>query len=567
MAAVGRLEVMKLRCIALFILLMFTAGALQASQPRVIVVFPLENMSGNASVGWMSEGIAELLTTRLASPTRYVLQRSERDQAYEELKLPLETSLTLASEYKVAKALGVTVAVVGHFSLKDGRLMTQAQWLNLSDLSLSHPIVVTGKLDDLDALETRLAWKLLSSQAGEAPAKSEAAFANRFPPVRLGAFESYIRGILSTDPRDEIHFLQESNRLDPLDHRASFALGQYYFGQNDYANSTRWLQKLNSGDRNYAESLFLLGIDLYHQGHDNAAEVALRKLAGRVPLGEVFNNLGVVELHLGKAAEALGDFKQAFKKSPDDSDYAFNMGLALWRLRKYDQVPEYIHRVLAEEPDDLDAHVLLAEVSGELGDAAARKTQLEWVSEHENEDGADPPADNNSNKGEHVAPKLSPRIKTDYDVKAFHLLALERTRAVQKRLAQQSAEAVQSEGTKHIKQGLDLLAAGRVPDAERELSQAVLLLPQSSQAHLALGEVYQREGRHTLAATEFETSLKEKDSYEAHLWLARAYVSLDHLEPALKQVQVAQKLQPASSEAKELAKQIRKQLSLHSGKP
>lgn len=385
-------------------------------------------------------------------------------------------------------------------------------------------------------------------------------------PVRLGAFESYIRGILSTDPQDRVHFLEESNGLDPLDHRAAFALGRYYFDQNNYANSARWLQKLNSGDGNYAESLFLLGIDLYHQGHDNAAEVALRKLAGRVPLGEVFNNLGVVELHLGKDGEALADFEQALKKSPDDSDYAFNTGLAFWRLKKYDQVPGYLHKVLAQEPDDLDAHVLLAEVSGELGDTAARKVQLAWVSEHDNhEDGADPPADHHE-KGP-LAPDLSPRIKTDYDVKAFHLLVLERTRAVQKRLAQQPAEVVQREGKTRIKQGLDLLAAGRVPDAERELSQAVILLPQSSQAHLALGEVYQREGRHTLAATEFEISLREKDSYEAHLWLARAYVSLDHPESALKQVQVAQKLRPASSEAKELAKQIRKQLSLHRGKP
>lgn len=566
MAAVGRLEVMKLKCIALFILLTFTVVVLHAAPPpRVIVVFPLENMSGNASVGWMSEGIAELLTTRMSSPARYVLQRSERNKAYNQLNLPLETPLTLASEYKVAKALGATVAVVGQFTLKGGRLMTQAQWLNLSDLSLSPPIVVTGKLDDLDALETRLAWELLSSQAGQAPAKTEAAFANRFPPVHLGAFESYIRGILSNDPQDEIHFLEESNHLDPLDHRAAFALGQYYFDQNDYANSSTWLQKLDSGDRNYAEALFLLGIDLYHQGHDNASAVALRKLAGRVPLSEVFNNLGVVELHLGKDGEALADFKQAFKNSPDDSDYAFNMGLALCRLRKYDQVPEYIHKVLVQEPDDLDAHVLLAEVSGELGDAAARKVQLAWVSQHEKEAGVDPPGDNNN--GEHVAPKLLPRIKTEYNVKAFHLLALERTRAARRRLAEQPADVVQREGRQHIKHGLDLLAAGRVPDAERELSQAVLLLPQSSEAHLALGEVYQREGRHTLAATEFETSLKEKDSYEAHLWLARAYASLDHLKPALAQVKVAQKLQPAGSEAKELAKQIRKQLSFHSSKP
>ena len=221
MAPVDRLKVMKLKCIGLFILLVFGCAVLEAAPPRIILVFPLENMSGNESLGWMSEGIADLLATRLSSPARYVLQRGERDDAYEQLGLPLETPLTLASEYKVARALGATVAVVGQFTLKGGQLVTQVQWLNLAKLRLSRPVAVTGKLDDLDALETRLAWDLLRSHDGQAPAKTEEAFANRFPPVLLGAFESYIRGILSTDPQSRVHFLQESDRLDPLDHRAA----------------------------------------------------------------------------------------------------------------------------------------------------------------------------------------------------------------------------------------------------------------------------------------------------------------------------------------------------------
>ena len=118
-----------------------------------------------------------------------------------------------------------------------------------------------------------------------------------------------------------------------------------------------------------------------------------------------------------------------------------------------------------------------------------------------------------------------------------------------------------------MKQGQDLLSAGRLSEAERELTQAVVLLPHSSEAHQALGQAYEREGKHTLAAAEFEASLKEADSFGAHLWLARAYVSLDHLEPALKQTQAAQQLEPANAEAKDLAEQIRAQLSVHRDKP
>ncbi len=544
--------------------MLLACGGLDAAAPRIILVFPLENMSGNANLGWMSEGIADLLATRLASPTRYVIQRSERDTAYQQLGLPLETPLTLASEYKVSQTLGATIAVVGHFTVVGGQLTTQVQWLNIAGLKLSRTMTVTGKLSELDNLETRLAWELLRAQDREAVTGTAKEFSNRFPPVRLDAFENYIRGILSTDPKSRIHFLRESDRLNPRDHRAAFALGQYYFEQEAYTDSARWLQILNSGDRDYAESLFLLGIDEYFLGHDGSAESALRKLVAIVPLGEVFNNLGAVELRSGHDSQALADFKEASQKAPTDPDYAYNMSVTLWRMKQYGQAAQYLRQVLTQDPEDEDAHALLGKVSGELGDAQTRQRELAWVSDHEQDVAADPPGDKSRVK---AAPDLSPRIKKEYDGRAFHLLSLAMTRAAQSRLAQQPARVAQSDGQADLKDGLGLLAAGRLPAAERELNQAVLLLPENSEAHQALGQAYEREGKPTLAATELETSLQEKDSFRAHLWLARAYASLDHFEPALKQAQAAPQLESANAEARNLVERIRTRLSAHRDKP
>ena len=553
---------MKQKCIVLFIMLLWACVGVEAASPRIILVFPLENMSGNASVGWMSEGIADLITSRLSSPTRYVLRRDERMDAYEQLGLPLETPLTLASEYKVARTLGATAAVIGSFTLAGNQLTTHVQWLSVPDLKLSPPIVVSGKLDELDALETHLAWELLRTQ-DEAATVSEEQFSNRFPLLRLDAFESYIRGILSTDAKRRVHFLTESNRLNPRDRRAAFALGQYYFEEEAYADSARWLKRLNSGDRDYAESLFLLGIDEYFMDQDASAEIVLKRLVGMVPMSEVFNNLGVVELRLNHTDDALADFQRAFQKDRSDSDYAFNLGMAFWRLKRYDQAAEYLHKALEQAPDDLETHALLAEVAGRLGDTSVRQSQLAWISSHEKDPADDPPGDN---KDVPSVPDPSPRIKRDYDGKAFHLLSLAMTSAAKSRMAQQPAQVVQNDGQTHLKQGLSLLAAGRLPEAERELTQAVLLLPQSSEAHQALGRAYEREGKHTLAAAEFETSLKEKDSFEAHLWLARTYVSLGHLKPALEQALAAQQFDPSSVEAKDLVEQIRAQLSIRRSK-
>jgi tetratricopeptide (TPR) repeat protein len=555
---------MKRKCIGFIILLLFACVGLEAAPPRVILVFPLENMSGNASVGWMSEGIAELIGSRLSSPAHYLIARSERIDAYEQLGLPTDAPLTLASEYKVARFLGATSVVVGHFKLLDGQLTTRTQWLDVSRLKLSRPFVVTGKLTDLDALATRLAWELLRSQDGDSATGTVEEFSNRFPLVRLGAFESYTRGILSTDSRRQVQFLRDADRLNPRNHQAAFALGRYYFAQEDYADSARWLRILNSGDRDYEEALFLLGIDEYSLGNQASAVVALSRLAGMVPLGEVFNNLGAVEFSAGHYDKALSDFQRAFQKDQTDSDYAFNLSMALWRMKRYNQAEDYLHKLLAQDPDDTEAHVLLADVSGDLGDKSTRQAQLAWVSTHEKDAADDPPGDNSS---EASAADPSPRIKKEYDGKAFRLLSLEMAKAAQTRLAGQPAQVVRNDGETHLKRGQSLLAAGRLPEAERELTQAALLLPSSSEAHQALGQAYEREGKHTLAATELAVSLKEKDSFGAHVWLARAYASLDHPEPALEQIQAAQHLEPGNAEAEDLARQIRAQLSVHREEP
>lgn len=555
---------MKQFCIGSIIWLLFAGVALCAAPPRVVVVFPLENRSGNASLGWMSEGLTELIGARLASSSRCILGRSERNDAYEQLGLATQTPLTLASEYKVARLLGATVVVVGHFTVAGDQLTTQVQWLDVPKLALSHPVVVAGKMTDLDALETRLAWELLRAQSGEPAPATEGEFSNRFPPVRLGAFESYIRGMLSTDLKTRVNFLREADRLDPRDHRAAVALGEYYFDQEAYADSARWLQLVNSGDRDYAESLFLLGVDEYSLGHSASAGAAFNKLSVMLPLGEVFNNLGVVEFRTGHYDKALGDFQRAVQGDQTDSDYAFNMSLALWQMKKYQEASSYLQKALAQDDDDREAHVLMSQVAGELGESAVRQKELAWVSEHDTDSADDPPGDQPTAR---PAPDPSPRIEKDFDGKAFHLLSIENVRAAQASREKLPAQQVPAAGQARLKQGLDLLAAGSLFEAERELVQAAVLLPRSSEAHEALGEAYEREGKHTLAAAEFEASLKEKDSFAGHLWLARVYVSLEHPGAALNEAQTAERLDPGNTEARELAERIQTQLSGHRDKP
>jgi Flp pilus assembly protein TadD len=109
----------------------------------------------------------------------------------------------------------------------------------------------------------------------------------------------------------------------------------------------------------------------------------------------------------------------------------------------------------------------------------------------------------------------------------------------------------------HLTRGKQLMAEGRFPEAEREISEAVSLLPQDSEVHLALGRVLEVQGRHQAAAGELETSLKLKNDVAAHDLLARVYMSLNRLDAARDQCQAALSLDSANSEAQHLIDEIR----------
>ncbi len=102
------------------------------------------------------------------------------------------------------------------------------------------------------------------------------------------------------------------------------------------------------------------------------------------------------------------------------------------------------------------------------------------------------------------------------------------------------------------------MAESRLAEAERELDEAVSLIPRSSETHLALAEVYETEGRHLEAVRELETSLKLKESVSAHLWLARAYLSLDQTEAARVESQAVLRVDPDNRYAMEVVEQVRR---------
>ena len=532
------------RTIGLLLLLLFCPWQLHgSSEVKSLLVFPFENLSPRGDLNWMSESFAQVLSSRLPQPDNYVLDRDERNAAYAQMELPDDAPLTLASQFKVAQTLGVDWAILGNFDLRDNRLVARAQLLDVKSLKLSHPIEVSGDLAELVDLQTRLAWRLLATHDSEFTVGNEDEFLKRFHDIHLDAFENYIRGLLATDDASHLHFFTESDRLDPSDHRAAFALGKFYFGQKDYANSAKWLGKVEESDSDYSESLFLRSVDEFFLGREQVAEKDFEALAKALPLDEVSNNLGVLESRRGRYDEGLANFERACQGDPSDGDFNFNRGVALWYEGRFADSAESLQAAIQANPGDVEAHTLLAMNFGKVGDDAGEQREYEWLGDHEVGVAAGQPGD--------VLPL--PRLKKNYDGRAYRLLELTLHNAMEERMAnasrQKHIDAQMAEVTK-------LLAANRYGEAEHELTEVVRLAPDDPDVHILLGKVFELEGKHQEAAGELKTALNLDDSVAAHITLAHVYLSMNQTEMAQAQGQAALNLEPGNQQALQLMQQI-----------
>lgn len=532
------------RTVVFFLLLLACPWQVRAStEVRSLLVFPFENLSPRADLNWISESFAQVLSSRLPQPDNYILDRDERNAAYRQLGIPMDAPLTLASEFKVAQTLGVDWAILGNFNVTDNLLVAHAQLLNVKALRLFPPIEVSGDLTELVDLQTRLVWRLLATHDPDFVVGTEEDFRRKFHDMPLNAFENYIRGLIATDDASRLHFFSEAARLDPADHRAAFALGRYYFAQKDYASSATWLARIEESDPNYDESLFLRAVDEFFVGREQTAEKDFQTLAAVLPLDEVSNNLGVLEARRGDYTEALANFERAYQSNPSDADFCFNRGVALWYQKHYPQASESLQAAIRANPDDSEAHTLLAVVYGQLGDNAAEQKELTWLSQHEVGASAGQPGD--------VLPL--PRLKKNYDGRAFRLLELTLHNAMEEHLANAS---LQKHVDAHLAEGKRLLAENRYGEAEREFTEVVALSPNEPEVHILLAQALEAEGKHREAATELEASLKLQDTATARLSLARVYLSLNQPEQALVQSQAALNLDPGNEQAERLLQQI-----------
>lgn len=329
------------------------------------VSVPGANGPGVSSLDWVGESITETIREALASRGVVTLDREDVLEAYRRLRLHPNLEPSAASVLKLGETMDVEQIVGGTFSVtpaatgsdSKGSLKVSARIADRHRMRESPEFSETGSLEDLATIEAHLAWRALQSIAPRA-APPEAEFRSLRSNIRLDAEESYVRGLLAASPDQKEKYFLQAARLDPGYAHACFQLGLLYFGRKEYRPAADWLERVGSGDAHFREANFYLGLARLESGDPAGAQKAFQMITATVPLSEVFNNLAVAE-NRRNLPQAVDDFRKALDGDPNDPDYHFNLGYALFKRGDFSAAAERFRAVLDRVPDDQMATLLL----------------------------------------------------------------------------------------------------------------------------------------------------------------------------------------------------------------
>ncbi|MGD0792878.1 MAG: tetratricopeptide repeat protein [Terriglobales bacterium] len=504
---------------------------------RTMVVIPFENASPTPGLEWLGESFPETFHEQLNSPVLYVASRDERLRAYDRQGIPAGVHPSRATLYRLAEQMDVDYAVLGSYRYDGARLTAIAQLLDMRAQKLSPAATESGPLADLGSLQSALAWDLLRLIRSDFSMPKDKYIAS-VAPARLDALENYIRGILAATAEQKVRHYREAVRLNPDYAQVWLELGKTYYAQRAYEPAIAALGQVQQSSLVSGavarEANFYLGLAAYAHGDFAKSESAFAFVAARLPLAEVYNNLGVVAARRGHSPKTAADyFERAIQNDPSDPDYHFNMAVTLAQAGDRASAARELHTALDHRPNDAEAKMLLDSLTPPAGgggivpSSATLKAPLE-------------------------------RIKRDYEEDAFRQMTMQMGSWAEERFARSDPRA---HARFHVELGKELLAHGFSTEAEAEFRHAAAVDPSSTAPLTALAEDYDARGDAREARAQAEAALRIRESAEAYLLLARLDLRENRMEAAAQNINRALQLEPGNPAGQNLKRTLAAKLA------
>ncbi len=514
---------------------------------HTMVVIPFENASPTPGLEWLGESFPETFHQQLNSPVLYVASRDERLRAYDRQGIPAGVHPSRATLYRLAEQMDVDYVALGSYRYDGARLTASAQLLDMRAEKLSPAVAESAPLADLGTLQSALAWDLLRLIRNNFSVPKDKYIAS-VAPVRLDALENYIHGMLATTAEEKERHYREAVRLNPEYAQAWLKLGETYYAERAYEPAIAALGQVQqssvaTGSRSGAvarEANFYLGLAAYAHSDFAKSESAFAFVAARLPLAEVYNNLGVVAARRGQK-RAVDYFEKAIQNDPSDADYHFNLGVALSQTGDHAGAVRELHTALDRRPNDAEAKTLLDSLTtipatapgsrGIVPSSATSKAPLE-------------------------------RIKPNYEEDAFRQMTTQMGGWAEDRFARSDPRA---HARFHLELGKELMAHGFAAEAEAEFRHAAAVDPSSPAPRAALAAALAENndagGDAREARAQAEASLRIRESAEAYLILARLDLRENRMEAAAQNISRALQLEPGNQAGQDLKRTLAAKLA------
>jgi tetratricopeptide (TPR) repeat protein len=527
--------------------------ALVPSAQGIFLVFPFENDGASPRLDWLSEGLEELTIQRLSAAGQQVYTHEARTTELDRDGLPPAARFSHATMLRIAADLDADFVVFGKFNSDGKSLAIEVRLLRVNPTSLAAPIRQSGPLESLMESHGTLVWKLLAANDKGFPLNL-ADFTKLQRPLRLDAFEHYIRGLLASDDDARLRELREAARLEPEWPDAAFAIGQAYFSRRDCDSALPWLAHVPAANSRATEATFRIGVCRLLLNQPEKAEEVFLSLQDRLKkafvagaeLPEILNNLALAQARRGDTTAAASSLLRALDLDPDEDDYPFNLGLMYLRGNDTTTAAKYFREASDREPENPEDRALLIYALEKAGNKSEANEER-------------------NSAAESFGPNTLPAVRPETFVRLQRITTELDTATLQLEIASKDPGNGNGEGATSastaspsslVRKGRQELVAGRLDTAEQAFRAALTTAPHDASAHRGMAEVYRRKNKRPESIQELQAALELRDSAVDRTTLAHIY--LEQKKPDLAKAELARalKIAPNYSEARQLQEHL-----------